>query len=707
MAQQEIEARLERVIFHNERNGYTVARFAATKQYYHFTAAGHLENPTEDRVYLLNGDYTEHPRFGRQFGLCGAEPVLPKKKNAVMSFLSSSSFPGIGARTAELVVETLGDECLDEIDADPKVLEKVSGLSAIRRRTIVEGIRKFKGVNRYYTELLGYGLTDRQIQMLTNTYHEDVMKVLDQDCFRPLYDISGFGLSAAEKLANARQIPMDDLSRLDANVYETVRKMSMRSGSTFFPAAEVASMFRQLPFEMVEESLSRLAAIEAVEVDERKCVYPFGLCGEEQDIAECLAEIRFPVDPIAEDELEAAIAETEFALNITYDEGQKEAFRTFFASPLLVLNGGPGTGKSTAVRGILSLCEHFYPQAAVVLCAPTGRAAKRLATLSGQEARTIHSLLKWNMDENIFGKNEDDPIEADILIVDEFSMVDTHLFAALLKALPPRCRLMLIGDEDQLESVGPGCVFEDLLRADICPVVRLNKIFRQANGSGIVELAADIREEKPLVYKDGVEFLNRPQETILPALLQAAGQPDLEEMQVLAPKYKGVAGIDAINEALQDLCNPPGAGKSELRIGSMVFRTGDKVMLLKNMPDEEVFNGDIGYIKKIEGKAVTVDFEGIYVKFETDILYYLNLAYCISVHKSQGSEYQKVFCIVDPSAGGFMNKRLLYTAISRAKKQLTLIGSPALFETQVRSSQMHHRRTSLQDRLKEAFENGA
>lgn len=350
----------------------------------------------------------------------------------------------------------------------------------------------------------------------------------------------------------------------------------------------------------------------------------------------------------------------------------------------------------------------MYPDAVIQLCAPTGRASKRLSQLSDNDSKTIHSLLKWNLEDNHFGKNEKDPLDIDFLIVDEFSMVDTHLFASLLKALPPHCRILLIGDEDQLESVGPGKVFSDLIETNIFPIVHLEKIFRQSKGSGIALLARDIRDEKKVDFGDGASFIERKPEHILETLMKEVSAYDEDEraaLQIIAPMYKGRVGIDAINAAMQQLINPPAPHKKQMKAGTVWFREGDKVMLQKNLPDDDVYNGDIGYISEIHDHVITVDFGTQIVDFTKDFLYYLTHAYCISVHKSQGSEYETVYCIVEPQTARMLNKKLLYTAVSRAKKQLFVIGDEKLFERQIRLKQSHIRLTMLKERIRAAQKN--
>ena len=699
MEEQVILATLDYIIFENKANHYVVASFSETETYHMFTATGRIENPQEDQEYELKGSYVKHPKFGVQFQIQSAKLCLPKHEEAIVHFLCSDHFPTIGKKTAQSIYEILGEDCLEMIQENASCLEKIPKLNAKKRQIIQKGIQEYTGFNETYVELVKFGLSDRQIQLLENNY-DNIQSVLDEDCFLPFYEIHGFGYKTACKLADGMAMNDHDSRRVDAALYEMCRQLAMESGNTYITFPMLYERFRTLSQDTFEESLARLQAKKYIKIESMK-IYPFTLYDDEISIAQEIKNHQFEIEPVSEEDLEDKIRETEFALNIEYDEVQKEAIRTFFHTSFFILNGGPGTGKTTAVKGILSIAKSMFPDATIQLCAPTGRASKRLAQLSMNDSKTIHSLLKWNLEDNTFAQNEDNPLDIDFLIVDEFSMVDVHLFAQLLKALPYRCRILLIGDEDQLESVAPGKVLSDLIQSHICPVIHLEKIFRQSHGSGIVELAKEIRQEDACTYSDGVEFIENESNQILETILTLIQGLDLDSMQILAPMYKGVVGIDAINQTLQMTLNPPGEFKKQIKVGTTYFREEDKVMLLKNMPEEDVYNGDIGYILKINPKEniITVDFKDKVVEFTKDFLYYLTHAYCISVHKSQGSEYDHVFCIVDRNSRYMLDKRLLYTAISRAKKNLYIIGDRHLFETQVRLKQRRIRQTTLVERL--------
>ena len=704
MDKQTIKASLDFIIFENEETHYVVGSFSETETYHTFTGAGRLQDPIEDQEYELIGRYVTHPKYGTQFQIVSAQKILPKKERSILHFLTSDAFPGIGKKTAQLIYDTLGEECLSMISEDARQLDLIPGLNDKKKEIIIQGLQSFDGFNETYVRLMEFGLDQRKIELLENTY-DNVLEVIEKDCFRPYYEIYGFGYRSALKLADGLEIDRKDSRRMDAYVYELCRTLSMSSGNTYIFKTSLLERLPNCSIELLDEILERLSFHKSLHVEENK-VYPFSLYDEEIEIAKILSHHQFKVDILSKKELDKKIEEVEFANNLQYDSVQKKAIENFFNHSVCIINGGPGTGKTTTVKGILALYNSFYPDSKVQLCAPTGRASKRLSQLAYADSKTIHSLLKWNKDDNTFGKDENDPLELDVLIIDEFSMVDTHLFCSLLKALPDHARILMIGDEDQLESVGPGKVFEDIIESQVFPVIHLEKIFRQKNGSGIVTLAKEIREEKLCSYDDGVQFIEQNSSMIVPTIQQLTKDLDINDFQILSPMYKGSAGIDAINMAMQEQFNPSSLDKKELKVGTTIFRENDKVMLLKNLPDEDVYNGDIGYIVEIENTSksnqrISVDFGHRIVDFTFDFLYYLKHAYCISVHKAQGSEYDVVCCIVDQNSMHMLEKRLLYTAISRAKKQLFILGQKYVFEKQVRLKNRRIRQTTLRKRIQD------
>ena len=399
-------------------------------------------------------------------------------------------------------------------------------------------------------------------------------------------------------------------------------------------------------------------------------------------------------------------------LNISYDVHQIEAIIGFFSHTFLILNGGPGTGKTTTIRGILSLYQRLYPDDEIVLAAPTGRASKRLSELSSYPASTIHSLLKWDLDSNTFLVDEHSPLHCDVLIVDEFSMVDNRLFAQLLKGLPLSSKLLIIGDCDQLPSVSCGSVLRDLIESELFPLFSLNRIYRQAEGSGIANLAYLIRTQAPLTFEKDVSFITCSSVQLRAAVCEVVKNAlekgfDAKDIQVLAPKYQGSCGIDLLNQDLQTLLNPADPYKKEVSIAGRIFREGDKVLQLRNMREDAVYNGDIGEIIEIEngiqGPVIVVAFDDQIVEYENETLYYLTHAYCISIHKSQGNEYPIVILPIVKEYHFMLNQRLLYTAITRAKCGLVLLGDQQLFQQALKQKERVKRYTSLAEQLQIYF----
>lgn len=696
-----VKAVLDGIIFQNQQTHYIVGHFSETETYHIFTATGNIIDPQEDQEYELEGEYTIHPKYGKQFKILRANKILPTNEKAIIRFLSGHAFPTIGKKTAQQIYNSLGDRTLEKIKEDPQCLRNVSGLNASKIKVITEGIENFEGFSNTYAKLVQFGLDQTRIALLEKNY-ENVMDVLEENCFRPYYEIFGFGYKSACKIADGLKLQSNDPKRLDALIYETLRNLTLRSQDTYVHRIALFDELSHIDPTIITDSLLRLKSLESMHIDKEK-IYPFHLFDEEAMIADSLALHSFEVEPMDQKQIDHKIKEVEFEDAITYDDTQKEAIHCFFQRSLILVNGGPGTGKTTIVKAILKMCRSLFPDSTVQLCAPTGRASKRLAQLSQYDSKTIHSLLKWNMEDNSFGLNHAEPLDIDFLIVDEFSMVDTHLFAHLLDALPAHCRILLIGDENQLESVGPGKVFKDLIDSQQFQIIHLKKIYRQLHGSGIVTLANEIRLDQNCTYEDGVHFIQENTPDILPRLLSIAQNYPQDAMQILAPMYQGGAGIDRVNHAMQQMINPLSSEKNEVRIGGTIFREHDKVMLLKNLPEQDVYNGDIGTIelidKDINEFCISVDFGNAMVDFNTDVLYYLKHAWCISVHKSQGSEYPVVLCIVDGNARYMLNKRLLYTAVSRAKKQLFIIGQQVVFEQASKLRQLRIRQTTLKDKI--------
>lgn len=715
----ELQAKCRYILFQNTDNHYVVARFERTDEHHsYFIATGYLTHLETDVIYDLKGTYVEHYKYGIQFAIHSCTRVLPNDREALIRFFSSDHFHGIGRQSAALLVDALGTDLISKLREDIGCLDQVPQLNEKKKEAIRQGLKESGSYKETYAFLMANGLSLRQISRLEDYYGDSFLQELEEDPYRPYFEISGFGFRTSEQLAAYYQLDAFDHRRRRAQLMQALQESCFQSGSTYMEKTKLFALLAQKSG--MEEGEGQLLLDELI-VESRIQEEEGRLYTKEQYDAEFwitkrLKRLSQSVLPSADIDLDQAIQELEQELNIVYDPLQKEAIQGFFQHPFLLLNGGPGTGKTTAVKGMVMLYQRYFPQQRILLAAPTGRAAKRLGELSDHEASTIHALLKWDLETNTFLVNEKDPLEGDVLIVDEFSMVDQLLFANLLRAVPEGMRVLLIGDQNQLPSVANGRVLQDLMQADLFPLYSLKQLYRQREGSGIAALAAAIRAGDPLPFEQDVCFIESNAIQIKSAVLQVVESAlakgyEPKDIQVLAPKYQGAGGIDVLNQALQELINPPGLGKREWKVGHRVFREGDKVLQLKNMREDAVFNGDIGEIVEIAAPMengnshaqIIVAFDEQIVEYEQEALYHLTHAYCISIHKSQGNEYPIVVMPIIPEYRYMLNQRLLYTGITRAKKGLVLLGDRALLERSLQKKEQNERQTTLCERLQKFF----
>lgn len=720
MEQLKIQAKFIISIFRNDTNGYTVARFRMHDvNEKEFSVTGCFAKLEEDELYNLYGNYEEHPRYGMQFKVAAYERVMPNDTQTLIRYFSSSLFPGIGPQTAKEIVSVLGEDAIALIKEDEQVLERIPSLSAKKRDVIVKGVLEHEQMDDAIVFLTQNGVSVRNIMKIEAAYGEDAIQVVKENPYQLIEDIDGIGFSTADKIAKSLQFEEQHPYRIKAAVLSAVLSICMSSGDTYVELPlirrEVGKM--GFPVDELSQYLEMLVEERSLICEEGR-YYHHTQYDAEKGIASFLA--MFPYVELDVEQpltlLQSSIQEIESNLSITYEKRQIEAIYTFFKESFSILTGGPGTGKTTIVKGILQLYKKFYPNANIALCAPTGRAAKRLSQLSDANATTIHSLLKWDLESNTFLKNQKDPLEYDLLIVDEFSMVDQWLFYHLLLASKQIAKILVIGDEDQLPSVGPGCVLKDLIASDEIPIIRLEKIFRQSEGSDVVTLAHQIREGSYEVLQESkdtafftclsYEIKDRVLQIVQNAFSKGYTEKDI---QVLAPMYGGVAGIDALNHALQTMINPPAYEKRELRVGYRIFREDDKVLQLKNQPEDEVYNGDIGQIIEIIYKEediqhtnrIVVQFEDALVEYTGEQLYNITHAYCISIHKAQGSEYPIVIMPIVKDYRHMLKRRLIYTGITRAKRSLVLLGQVEALEAAIQTKDTSVRKSTLALRIRE------
>ena len=724
-----IEGSVAAVVFQNAENGYTVLRLKDEKGE-QTTVVGVVPDTRLGERLRVEGRWSNHSSYGRQLEIAAVERLMPESRIEILAYLSSHAVRGVGPKIAARIVERFGADSLKVIETEPARLAEVPGISEAKAMEIHESFQSQQGLRHLAEFLSSYRLPAELAVRVYRAYGELSMMAIQGNPY--FLTEEGFHAPFAQVDAFALELGFDgaDERRVDAGIlYEL--SFNSAGGHVFVPEpqlVEAASAFLRLDRDIIREGLGRLAEQERVITDEiasLKAVYlpPYGQA--ERYLARRFTEmtggrVSLPMN------LAKTLAEIEAAQEIQYAQLQKSAILAAAAEKLLIVTGGPGTGKTTTLRGILDLFDRMRLK--TLLTAPTGRAAKRLSELTGRDASTIHRLLEVDVSpedgEMVFVHNERNPLSCDAVIVDETSMVDLLLMYDLVQALPQSCRLILVGDPDQLPSVGAGNVFSDLIRSQRIPTVRLTEIFRQARESLIVMNAHRIdRGELPELREKKKDFFFLPRasdeavcqtvtELCARRLPQNMGfQP--EDIQVLSPTRKGETGTRALNRLLQQALNPPAPGKSEKKYGELVFREGDRVMQIRNNYDiiwnrvdgpgmgSGVFNGDVGTIRAIDNQAqtVTIRFDDREAVYTYDMLPQLEPAYAMTVHKSQGSEYRAVVLCVWRGTPLLLSRSILYTAVTRARELLILVGDQGVVEYMVRNDKKQKRFSGLKWRL--------
>lgn len=708
-----IIGKIKSMIFRSTDNGFSVLKLRLYElNEKDVFVTGYLPELPKDVLFEFEGNYIEHPRYGMQFSVSSYRRVLPSDKDSIVQYLSSPLFPKIGKKMAEKLVEVMGEDLLETIKQTQSIDVTIPGLTEEKKQIIIQGVCSTDDLEEAVRFFTTHGLGIRNIMKIDRIYGDKAMILIRENPYRLVEEVDGIGFITADKLALSMGFDENHPLRQEAAMVSMVMDACMRTGDTYI-TYEIIEQWIQSRFDFwvedLDEILERCYRKATLVLDDQR-IYHHTQYDAEVTISQFLSE--FPLRPFEETEMdiETEIYEFEQTIQIEYDEIQRKAIHTFFSEDIMILTGGPGTGKTTIVRGIIEVAKRCYPQYEIITCAPTGRAAKRMKEITNTQSMTIHSLLKWDLESNTFGKNDAEPLLADILILDEFSMVDSWLFAQLCKASKYIRKICLIGDQDQLPSVGPGSVLRDLISSNRFTTVSLEHIYRQQEGSEVIRLAHYIRKGEfdvqhlhqdvrfypfsPYEVKNGIMSI------VEQALIKGYSPYDI---QVLAAKYNGPAGIDTLNHSLQKLCNPPAVDKREMMIGHRLYREGDKILQLKNQPDDDVFNGDIGLLVEIiynyedENKQnrLIVDFDGIIVEYTSETFINITHAYCISVHKAQGSEYPIVIMPAILEYGGMLQRRLLYTGITRASRSLILIGQKRAFEKAVATVSIDERKTNL------------
>ena len=724
-----IEGSVEAVIYQNEENGYTVLRIDAGEQG-GITVVGCMPGVAPGESLSIRGKWMRHASYGEQFKAEIVERRMPAGEKAIFEYLASGAVRGIGAATARRMIEEFGEDALTVLEEHPEQLTRIKGITRKRALAMGEHFRLQMGMRRLL-EFLGEHNVALQLAMpLYRRYGDRALEVVKSNPYLLVDEELGVDFAIADALAIDMGMGGEDPQRIEAGLLFELSH-NLMNGHTFLPRRKLLPATGQLlglESEALEDGLEALieqGEVVQEEVAGETACYLSDLQEAEEYVAERMGEMARR-ELLPPDGLDALIDRIQAEQGIIYAPQQREAVELAAGRQVMLLTGGPGTGKTTSLRGVLALFDALGLETA--LAAPTGRAAKRLGDLCGVDAATIHRLLETQFDPGtgrlVFAHDESDPLRMDAVIVDETSMVDIALMRALLSALRGDCRLVLVGDPDQLPSVGPGNLFSDLIRSDSIPMVRLTEIFRQAAESAIVMNAHGVnRGELPDLRNKGGDFFflrrkdpARAAETIVELVKERLpknmGIP-ADQIQVLSPTRKTVAGTGALNRAIQEAVNPPDREKGERRFGEFIFREGDRVMQVRNNYDlmwrdrdsltsgMGVFNGDIGQITQVDNRneCITVDFDGRIVEYSPDMLGELEPAYAITVHKSQGSEYRAVILSVCKGTPMLLTRGVLYTAITRARELLVLVGDEEAVAQMTANNRQQRRYSGLRWRL--------
>ena len=728
-----VEGSVDAVIFQNEENGYTVLLLRVDGEDEPITVVGCIPCAAAGEGMTVTGVWVNHPVHGPQLSAESVERRLPQEEEDIVSYLSSGILKGIGPATAQRLVERFGTDTLRVLEEEPERLKTIKGITAKKAVELSEAFRALTGLRQVMEFLARYDLPVYLAMAVQRTYGDNALQMLRDDPYILSRAQFGVDFAVADAIAISMGFGGDDPCRLRAAIeYELAHNAG--NGHVFLPREKLLAATAQLvdvDTDMVETALDKLidsfAVVEKPIANVRGCYLPRLYQAETFVAQRLLSMLRAPVEQLRQ--VDKTIDAIEKEQGVSYAPLQRQAVRMAAEGGVLLLTGGPGTGKTTSLRGIVALYRRMGLD--VALLAPTGRAAKRLGEVTDCDAQTIHRALGMSYNEMTgqvaFKKNGSDPLEAHAVIVDEMSMVDLELMQALLEALRPGCRLVLVGDPDQLPSVGAGNVLGDLLRSTVVPTVSLTQVFRQAEQSAIIRNAHAVNLGQPpqLDSNQGDFFFlcRRSPDRLVQTVVELCRDRlpknmnvPADQIQVLSPTRKGACGTAALNRALQAALNPPAAGKQQKQWGDVTFRVGDRVMQTKNNYDvlwekddgtagSGIFNGDVGVIQDIDssGELIVLRFDDRTATYTADLLAQLDMAYAITVHKSQGSEYPAVILVSAPAAPSLMVRGVLYTAITRARRMLIMVGDDTVPAKMAANDRQQRRYSGLRRRLKEGM----
>ena len=727
-----LEGDVESIVYRNDENGYTVLELDSDGEL--MTAVGNMPLVAVGETLSLLGFYVNHSSYGRQFSVKVCERSMPVGAASILKYLSSRAIKGVGPSTAKKLVEQFGDSTLDVIENEPQRLTAIKGITLEKAKKMSEELQGHFGIRQLMAKLQSYGIPPQCVVSLWREYGKNAMTAIEENPYILCSEQFEVPFESADMIAQKQEKAADSIFRIEAGLFHILEHNKL-NGHTCLPKdrlLQACSAFLELPQDKCAACLENMLTSNTVfshNINGRDFIFTPQMYECELYVAARLnAMLRCP--PTVIKGVEKALDEIEISEKIEYAELQRRAVLEAASKGLLVLTGGPGTGKTTTLNAIIKILKMNGEK--VFLAAPTGRAAQRMSEVTGEEAKTIHRMLEvsWdNRDRPVFKRNEANPLRCDALIIDEVSMVDSALFFSVMQAVPMGCRIILVGDSDQLPSVGAGNVLSDLIESYAVPVVQLNEIFRQSMKSLIVTNAHRIvKGEMPILNETKKDFFfmqRNNKELIAKTIIdlcrtrlpQSYGFSPLDDIQVLCPGKKGVLGTYDLNERLQASLNPADELKSELVFNNKVFRCGDKVMQIKNNYDipwsrddgemgEGIFNGDVGILTSVNknSKTVEVRFDDKTAKYHGDDLLNLELAYAATVHKSQGNEFNAVVIPMHKGAPQLYYRNLLYTAVTRAKNLLILVGDPSVVEYMVKNNRRTLRYSGLKCFLLEGLQ---
>lgn len=709
---------VDTIIFASQDNRFTVLKLSPEKLSTQITVTLNGIAPLIGQLLEIEGEWVKHPKFGQQFKATTYKTVAPTEISGIEKFLASGAINGIGPAMAKKIVAEFGEKTLEIIAKSPNELLKIPGIGKKTAEKISTSYLEQSELTEIMVWLENHGISNTYAGKIFAKYGSFAIDIMEKDIYRLFQDIEGIGFLTADKLAFNLGIQREDKRRIISGIDYALMQLC-NNGHCCIPemalvdkTAKILQVNNQIIFTILKERID-IGSLNTEVVGGETLIYPPYLYYAEKKVATRLLQLQQATEPLSEDNLSLFIKVWEKDNQIQLAQKQKEAIKACLHHGVLVLTGGPGTGKTTVIKGILSILKAQGLK--IRLAAPTGRAAKRLSETTGQKALTIHRLLEANnlaQDDNLqlgFSKDIDDQLDADVIILDEVSMVDIVLMHHFLNAVPDGCRIILVGDTDQLPAVGPGSVLKDIIRSQKVPAIRLDEIFRQAQTSMIIQNAhiinagrlPDLRKQ----YSDFVFYELNDDTSITQKILDLCtkdlpheGFDVLKDVQILSPMHRFLCGVENLNLMLQEQLNPK-KNQDELKYSSQTFRVGDKVMHIRNNYQKNVFNGDIGFIQDVNNEKLTVDYFDHIVTYEKNELNELTLAYASSVHKSQGSEYKVVIIPLSTSHYIMLQRNLLYTAITRAKQKVIIIGSKKALMTAIQSNRTQKRYTLLAERL--------